>query len=248
MKKKLVRDFLILLGLFVAAWVFFAYYPVFDSEEVKTSYIEKEELVKQKLVDFMDFKKSGSDKTLVLQSLEEIRKKVQDPDVSYDLYYSNSDEINAFALPGNIIVINKGLILNTNSHDELIGVLAHEVGHLKMKHHTDKILTSLGVMLLFSGSNTTTGEIAEILTNNAFSRSMEEEADDYAIKKMQEIGVSPYKLAIFFKTLYQETKFIPDFMNTHPGIDKRIKKFSKFEDKESNLHFTVSWSDLKNSL
>lgn len=248
MKKKLLRDFLIIFGLLIAVWVYFIYRPIVDSEDIKIDYKERETKIKDKLVDILNFKKVENGKTPILIALDEIQKLVQDSTTKYELYYSNSSEVNAYALPGNMIVINRGLILNTDSPSEIIGVLAHELGHLKMKHISEQMITSFSIALLFSGSGTTSGEIAKVLTQNVFSRDMEEEADDFAIHKMKEIGVSPNNLATLFRKLYTTSDYIPEFLNTHPGLDKRIKKFSKYKDKQDTIEFNFDWEKAKKSL
>ncbi len=248
MKKRLWRDFLILVVLFLGAWIFFIYNPVVDSEVVKETYINKEKELKDKLVDLLDYKIADGDTTQLLRSLGELKHLVSDKDIVYDLYYSDSREINAYALPSNMIVINRGIILECDTPEELIGVIAHELGHLKMKHHTDKLITALSIELLLPGSGSTAGEVTKILTQNAFSRDMETEADDYAIKKMKELGISPNYLAKLFKKMYKKSDLIPEFLNTHPGMNKRISKFSKYPFEESKLEFTFDWLKVKNSL
>ncbi|MFA7326437.1 MAG: M48 family metallopeptidase [Candidatus Kapaibacterium sp.] len=248
MKKRLWRDFLILLVLFLGVWIFFVYFPIVDSEEVKVTYKYKENEIKQKLIELMDFKQSDSDTTQLLRSLGELKHLVSDNDIKYELYYSDSREINAYALPGNIIVLNRGIILECDTPEELIGVIAHELGHLKMKHHSDQLITTLSIELLLAGSGSTASEITKILTQSAFSREMETEADDYAIKKMKELGISPNYLAKLFKKMYKKSDMIPEFLNSHPGMNERISKFSKFQFEESKLTYTFDWLRVKNSL
>lgn len=183
-----------------------------------------------------------------MRALGELKHLVSDKDVDYELYYSDSREINAYALPGNMIVINRGLIMECDTPEELIGVIAHELGHLKKNHHTDQLITTLSIELLLAGSSSTAGEVTKILTQSAFSRDMETEADDYAIKKMKELGISPNYLAKLFKKMYTKSDIIPEFLNSHPGMNKRISKFSKFPFEESTLEFTFDWLKVKNSL
>lgn len=247
-KKKIFRDLGILLVIFLAIWIYFIYNPVVDSKVVKTSYLEKETEIKNKLIEFMNYKAAGSDTTELMKALSEIQFLVQDKNVNYELYYSNSEEINAFALPGNLIVINRGIIKQCESPEELIGVLTHEVGHLKEGHISEQIITSLGIALLFSTDASTTSEVSQILAQSAFSRDMETEADDYAIKKMQELEISPYYMSKLFKRLYTKSDVIPEFLSTHPGMHKRISKFSKFKDTFPQRKYEFDWTKVKNGL
>jgi len=132
--------------------------------------------------------------------------------------------------------------------EELIGAVAHEVGHLKHNHINEQLIKSLGIELLFSGSNTSLGEVTQLLTQSAFSRENEIEADEYAINKLIELEISPNYLAKLFKKLYTETSMVPDFLNTHPGLNERISNFKKYEFKESNRKYEFDWVKVKNSL
>lgn len=248
MKKRLWRDFLILLVLFLGVWIYFAYFPIVDAEVVKETYNDKEKEIKKKLIELLDYKQADSDTTQILRALGELKHLVSDKDVQYELYYSDSPEINAYALPGNMIVLNRGLIQECDSPEELIGVIAHEIGHLKMKHHSEQLITTLGVELLLAGSSSTAGEVTKILTQNAFSRDMETEADDFAIKKMKGLGISPNYMAILFKKMYKKSDMVPEFLNSHPGLNERISKFSKYPFEKSTLEFTFDWSKVKSSL
>lgn len=248
MKKRLWRDFLILLVLFLGAWIFFTYYPVVDSEQVKITFNDKEKEIKEKLIKLFDYKQADSDTTQILRALGELKHLLSEKDLEYELFYSDSKEINAYALPGNMIVINRGIIMECDTPEELIGVIAHEIGHLKMKHHTDQLLATLGLELLLAGSSSTAGEVSKILTQSAFSREMETEADDFAIKKMKELNISPNYLAKLFKKMYKKTEYIPEFLNSHPGINNRISKFSSYPFEESSLEFSFDWTKVKNSL
>lgn len=244
MKKRIWRDFLILLVIFLGAWIFLTYYPIVDSEVVKESYNERETEIKEKLIELLEFEQADSDTTQILRALGELKHLVSDKDINYDLYFSDSKDINAYALPGNMIVINRGIILECDSPEELIGIIAHELGHLKLNHHTDQLLTTLGIELLLAGNSSTAGEVTKVLTQSTFSRDMEAEADDFAVKKLQELGISPNYLA----KLYTKSDLVPEFLNSHPDMNKRISKFSKYPFEESKLEFTFDWLKVKNSL
>lgn len=248
MKKKLLRDFFLIFGLFLAVLIYFIYNPVVDSEVIKVDYKDREAKIKEKLVELLNFTKVKDGKTPILVALDKMQNLVQDSTTTYELYFSNSGEVNAYALPGDMIVINRGLLLSSDNPEEIIGVLAHELGHLKKKHITEQMITSFSIALLFSGSGTTSGEVAKVLTQNVFSREMESEADDYAIQKINDIGISPNHLAVLFKRLYTRTDHIPEFLSTHPGIDKRIKKFSKYKNTPDNIKIDFDWENAKKNL
>lgn len=64
--------------------------------------------------------------------------------LEFDVYVSTSREVNAFAAPGNIIVVNRGFIENAQSIEEIMGVLAHEAGHIVLKHTVKSLSGALG--------------------------------------------------------------------------------------------------------
>lgn len=247
MKKRIVRDFLILFVVILAVLIYFIYNPVVDSVTVKKNIKINTESLKDKLIKELNFIKVRDGKSPLLKALTELENLVQDSSIKYELYYSNSEVVNAYALPSNMIVINKGLIGKTDSPEELIGVLAHELGHLTNNHISEKMITSLSIVVLFP-NNSTPSEIAKVLAENSFSRDMEVEADNYAINKMKHIGVSPYYMTALFKKLYISTNQIPEFLNTHPGMDKRISKFSKYKDNTNTIKFNFDWESIKSNL
>lgn len=118
----------------------------------------------------------------------------------------NKKLVNAFALPGGRMVISAGLIENAQSPDEVAGVLAHELGHVALKHPEAAIVRVYGLQMLLSVF--TAGQGAETLSNIAgvvavlrYSRSAEAEADEYAREVMRKASIDPAGLRAFFTRL-----------------------------------------------
>lgn len=154
------------------------------------------------------------------------------------------DQINAFAVPGGMIAINTGLILQATEMDEVAGVLAHEVAHVSQKHFSrrseelkyDKWLSMGGIlagMLITKqdqdiGSAIATGVQAATASRQlAYSRDHEREADRLGMELMRVSGYSPHAMASFFEVMQKKQGalgFLPDFVLTHPLTQERISE------------------------
>ncbi|MEZ5775769.1 MAG: M48 family metallopeptidase [Hyphomicrobiaceae bacterium] len=158
------------------------------------------------------------------------------------------DIVNAFALPGEQIVISTGLIDAAETPDEVAGVLAHEMGHGIEYHPEAGIIRAVGVSagmeLVFSGSSSTLGNIGGAVLQLRYSRGAEREADAHAIRILKEAGISVKPLAGFFRRLSalegsdgdhktdedSLTTSAADIFSTHPPTPERIEEVEKVED------------------
>jgi beta-barrel assembly-enhancing protease len=117
----------------------------------------------------------------------------------------NWDMVNAFALPGEHIVILSELIADAKSADELAGVIAHEMGHGIELHPEAGIVRSIGITaameLIFTGSSGTAGNIGAMLLQLRYSRDAETEADAHALRILQAARISSKPIAGFFDRL-----------------------------------------------
>jgi len=148
------------------------------------------------------------------------------------VHVDKTDVVNAYALPGGPIIINEGLIAKAQTPDELAGVLAHELGHIENRHTFQQLARSgvvfLGVTVLTGGA---TGVISVLAENGqtifglTYSRNMETEADEFAVKQMLDAGIDPQGLGRFFALLQKEEAkdgmATPQLLRTHPASKKR---------------------------
>ncbi len=135
-------------------------------------------------------------------------------------------ELNAFALPGERIVVLSGLIRKAGP-DELAGVLAHEVGHVVERHVNENLVRALGASLLIQlatggGAGDPAG-IAALLAQLAYSRAAEAEADRAAIQALKAEGLRASGLHRFLARIGQEpgAGLIPAWLSTHPASAER---------------------------
>ena len=141
---------------------------------------------------------------------------------AYEFHVADDTSLNAFALPGGVIVVHTGLIAATTRPEELAGVLAHEVQHVELRHSTRGMVQDLGLRGLFALATgdlggTLLGEAAVGLTSLKFSRDDESRADHAAFDALVAAGIDPSGLATFFEIMKQQGKDAPAaFVSTHP--------------------------------
>lgn len=146
----------------------------------------------------------------------------------YRFHVADDDAINAFAIPGGIIVVHTGLIAATRRPEELAGVLAHEVQHVEQRHSLQALIKDLGLRglwLLVSGDigSGVVGQAAFKLTSLQFSRDAESEADAKGFDELLKARIDPSGMGDFFTTMAKEETGIapPPLLSTHPASDAR---------------------------
>jgi predicted Zn-dependent protease len=161
-----------------------------------------------------------------------------DAKVPFTIKVIDSDEVNAFALPGGFFFVNSGLILAADNEAELAGVMAHEIAHVAARHGTRQAtrgeIAQLGMipLMLFSYGWTGYGlyEAASVLVPVAFlkfSRGFESEADMLGLQYMYKTGYDPTAFVDFFEKIETLEKKKPGTVSkvfsTHPPTEDRIK-------------------------
>jgi predicted Zn-dependent protease len=171
-----------------------------------------------------------------------IARKSARPEVQYRFYVVDTDAVNAFALPGGHIYVNRGLIERTRNVSELSGVLAHEIGHVAARHGARNLQRQLRtgsmVSILY---RLILGREPELLDQDALnlggalwsaanSRADEEEADRLAVDYLVRTGVDPEGMVTFLNALLKEEAEQPGvqlaipWFSTHPTTQSRITK------------------------
>jgi predicted Zn-dependent protease len=164
-----------------------------------------------------------------------------DAKVPFTIKVIDSEEVNAFALPGGFFFVNSGLIMKADNEAELAGVMAHEIGHVAARHGTKQAtrgeIAQLGMIpLIFMGGWTGYGiyQAASVLVPVGFlkfSRSMESEADLLGLEYMYKTGYDPTAFVDFFEKIETLEKRKPGTISkvfsTHPMTDDRIRAAQK---------------------
>jgi predicted Zn-dependent protease len=152
------------------------------------------------------------------------------------LVFRQSEEIgpNAFALPGGLVVLTDELVEIAEDRAGVIGVLAHELGHVQLKHPARRLVRSLMalalVSLIFDDAATFAEELAAIsgsLISLAYTREFEEEADRAGKEILIGAGLSPIPLADLLQKLSdgceENCSQLPEWLTTHPSVPSRIE-------------------------
>ena len=148
---------------------------------------------------------------------------------------------NAFALPGNIILVTDDITrLIAENDDGLLGVMAHELGHLHYNHVMEQLISSsvigTGTLLIFGDTSTLIATLSASALQANYSRQAETEADEYALHFMRRAHLPPAHLADMFRALEkvhkeekqdQHTDTIADYFSTHPATPERIRFFEQ---------------------
>jgi predicted Zn-dependent protease len=141
----------------------------------------------------------------------------------------SDSQVNAFALPGGEVFVLTGLLDRVKEDDSLVrGVLAHELGHAVRRHGVRSLVRDgvygLAISFLFGGIDAVSGAVmagASQLETLRYSRSMEEEADEFGATLLERSGHSPEGLATFLESL--ESAPVPELLSTHPDSVERAK-------------------------
>ncbi|CAN5304565.1 hypothetical protein BH20ACI1_BH20ACI1_02020 [soil metagenome] len=187
-----------------------------------------------------------------------------DAKVPFTIKVIDSDEVNAFALPGGFFYVNKGLILAADNEAELAGVMAHEIAHVAARHAMENqgkgTLMNYGMLagIIFGGPIVGTvlqngGGILGGLAMLKFTRGAEVEADSLGVQYLYAAGYDPTAMATMFEKLASKNKKKPGtvakLFTTHPqSLDRRdetLSLVSRFPEKEEYVISTSEFQRVK---
>ncbi len=154
----------------------------------------------------------------------------------YSFDVIDSKQVNAFALPGGPIYFYTGLLDKLTTEDQVAGVIAHEITHIRKEHwaraYADQQKRELGltILLIITRANSTIANAASIANDVVltlpYGRKQETEADDLGFEMMAKAGYNPQGIVEVFETLRKASKGgkPPEFLSTHPDDKNRIKR------------------------
>ena len=160
-------------------------------------------------------------------------------DLDWRFFVVDSRDVNAFALPGGIVYVNRGLIERAERLDELAGALGHEIGHVVRRHSVEQMKKAQGANVAVGLTCTLT----RICDNNVaqaaiqvggaalfarYSRQDEAEADSEAVENVIRAGIDPEGIPALFERLMAERRSSPlaieAFFASHPLEEQRIRE------------------------
>ncbi len=190
-----------------------------------------------------------------------------DAKVPFTIKVLDSEEVNAFALPGGFFFVNTGLILKAESEAELAGVMAHEIAHVAARHGTrqatrGEVANIASIALIFVGGWTgyairQGAGVAIPMGFLTFSRGFEREADYLGLQYMYQAGYDPNAFVDFFEKIQTLEKRKPGSISkvfsTHPMTENRIQAAQKqiqteLQAKPEYVVTTSEFNDVKGRL
>src|SRR5579872_6743560 len=154
------------------------------------------------------------------------------PDIKYKFKVIDTNDINAFSLPGGFVYLNFGLLNFVNSEDELAGVMGHEMGHVERRHSitlnakAQVLNILLGLLSIASPFVYRFGNMIDALSVLKMSRVDELQADQYGLLLMTRAGYDPNAMVSFMDRLGKEYGesggALAKYFETHPGSKDRV--------------------------
>lgn len=205
---------------------------------------EREKKMGDFLVQHLEFKSVGKAEELsrLMNQLVDVLK-VAHPalqPLQITVIVSKDPLVNAFALPGGVLVINTGLLEKAESTEEVLGVIAHELGHIELRHNLKMVgqqlglgtgLMLVGVMIGVDVSSWL--NLGGRLLQFTYSREMEREADERGLEFLLSARVSPLGVLDFFKRIEpvsrdEKLDKLLNVMSTHPMSEERVQMIRDF--------------------
>lgn len=181
--------------------------------------------------------------------------------IEFRVLISNNKEINAFALPGGIIVMNRGLIDSAVQIEEVLGVLAHEVAHVERRHTIKSLASSLGAVVGTAVLGSIVGSDAALwvarasnLVSLKYSRGDETEADKRGFEFLKNAKVSASGMIAFFTRLQEKEAALASvgsamsIFSTHPLSRERVAALRALSEANSfhpSIDYPVTLEELR---
>ena len=189
---------------------------------------------------------NDTDANVYLQRIGErlvrsIPSRFNEPAFNYRFKWVNASDLNAFALPGGPMYVNRGMIDAAHNEGELAGVMAHEISHVALRHATAQAtkqgsakntLGTIGLILggaiLGGQAGAQAGAIAAAAWQTKYSREYETQADTLGAQIMADAGYDPRDLANVFQTIASQDKGgAPEWLSSHPDPGNRYEKINR---------------------
>nr|WP_255216131.1 M48 family metallopeptidase [Pseudenhygromyxa sp. WMMC2535] len=154
-----------------------------------------------------------------------------DGEFEFQFAVVDSEEVNAFALPGGFVTVNMGLLEAAETGEEVAAVLAHEMTHVTHRHGMRAVLRRVGgltvISMIFGGTDfQNLAFAAEGLATQAHSRDQERDADEGGRELLMAAGVDPIGMATFFERMERDQGSLPGaavLLSTHPNPGERAE-------------------------
>jgi hypothetical protein len=232
--------------------------------------LEKEVAVGRQLAMEIDKQAKFVDDPIITEYVNRVGQNIvlhSDARIPFTIKVIDSDEVNAFALPGGFFYVNKGLILAADNEAELAGVMAHEIAHVAARHAMEnQAKATLAEYGMIAGSIFLGGILGAVINNAAqfgallgfmkFSRNAESEADKLGIQYLYAAGYDPTAMATMFEKLSAKNKKKPGFISrafsSHPQAPERraasLSLAARFPEREEYVISTSEFQRVRGRL
>jgi predicted Zn-dependent protease len=242
-----------------------------DEQEVELGNKFKAQILAD-TVNYPQYKNTGTKRDSVIKYITAMGQKIvaaqkdrENLNFTFTLI-DNDTTLNAFAVPGGHVFVYTGLLKASASSAEVAGVLAHEIGHVTMRHGANQLMKSSALsivnQILFGGDSTSIANavlsICENLLFLKFSRDDEYQADSCSVKYTVASQYNPFGMIHFFQTLsakYGGGMGSFEVLSTHPDTDKRIQAVERVIGKtagapadDSTWTYTTEYTAIKSKI
>lgn len=259
MTQKIVFQFVVLVAIFFGLWFGLSQINYVDRAQIEKFSKDNEKKLGELILNTIKRTDKVVDNDSAKSIIDSIGRRIcESSKIPYDsikIHIIKNEEVNAFALPDNNMIIYTGLIDYAKNAEEVAGVMAHEIGHMQNKHVMKKLVKEIGFAMLFTIAGGDAGyeimrETARVLSSTAFDRSQEAEADTYAVELMAKANIDPEHMANFLFRLAKDHDMPEElvWVSTHPESKERAaeiiakKKAYTFESKPV---LKTSWKEVK---
>jgi predicted Zn-dependent protease len=229
--------------------------------------LEKEVSIGRQIAAEIDKQSKQIDDPVITEYVNRVGQNIvlhSDAKIPFTIKVIDSDEVNAFALPGGFFYVNKGLLLAADNESEIAGVMAHEIAHVAARHYAEtQAKGTLAQIGLIASSIFLGGIPGAIIQNTAglglglgfakFSRGAESEADRLGVQYLYAAGYDPNGMSTMFEKLASQNKKKPGFFSkafaSHPQSIERLEAsrslIARFPEREEYVLSTSEFQRVK---
>ena len=162
----------------------------------------------------------------------------------------HNHEVNAYATLGGQVYLNQGLIEQAESPEEIAGVLAHEIEHVRRRHVLENLFVRLGTwgaMQMVFGDAPSTADMAQMILALRYGRTQEHEADQGGLERLAQAEVDARGFLGFFERMQERAPSKLDFLSDHPSDESRAELAKTYLGRKSRPVLDAGeWQALRN--